>query len=238
MRRALYTTAVLVLVVAASAQAVDIAWSGYTWKTLSETAAVVNGDNSITISYTGVAEYPAWPRSGIYQVVGEDVWEITQGPWFQVSVIEPSVVNDGEKDRAAAWRLGMENSAYAGAKYAWVQFKGTEMSKTNEDTVDTEETTVLGTRIPDTVHTMKVGWRPDAKNVDMWWDGALVDTFTEPTYIPLGDPLYVYLMTHADGISKSATYMDWSQGFGYVPEPMTMSLLGIGALAMLLKRRR
>jgi len=238
----------LLAISGASAATLTFDWKGQAWKynTSWGVDLVQDGGGNAVLTYTGATEYTGFPYPCFYLVVPAEIRDAhwTTGVFFQVSYIESPVIDDNGTLRQAGAYIATENSGYSGTKYAFVGTLEDALSDPattgNEnikalDNYAAAGSTGVARGAGGTVHTVRTEWLNDAKHVNVYVDGALAYAHTEPTYIPVGQPNYVYLSAQTDGIAKSVTFTDFQMGA--IPEPVSLSLLGLGGLALLRRRR-
>ncbi|MCC7349956.1 MAG: PEP-CTERM sorting domain-containing protein [Phycisphaerales bacterium] len=216
-----------------SATQAAVAWSGQNWvENLGDAAVNVDGNLELTTSHE------TYPGSGDY--VGQTYY--TTDNAFRSSSTPYVKVTFTDSGSGVGPYLAFDKET--GFNNGWAEIGANPLNDVTEDHYSIYWDNFGGAYHPVDLgartagdHTVQIGRRSDG-TLDFWFDGSLKYSsdfnVINPSYME-----YVYLAAAGTSASDVATFKNFESGTNYVvPEPSTITLLGIGAAALLMRRRR
>jgi hypothetical protein len=236
----LITMFCLVLCMVSAASATTVSWKGLTWNTYgANTTAVVNGSGGLGITVIGGQSGDPSPDNWVLESLLPTSLKQANAPWIEFKIQDtysgdPSVGGPrGFVDTDVSnWTTETMWQGGVLAGYSPYYLNHNVYNATNGWVANDwyqGPTRTAGE------HTIKFGMHTDG-TVDMWFDGVLGQTISASADCTLFKRMYLGVDAPS-GATFTATYDDLQWGTGYVPEPATLCLLGLGALGLLNKRR-
>jgi len=214
----------MVLTVGSQAWADTIDWKGVTWDVIDGTA-VVNGDGSLTL--TSAVNHPFSVALHVNRLNG---LEGVLDPWVQWSFEghRADILIEQEDYPGPTVQAG---SNWTPTTFAVTRYTAPDNSRPEEYFAGAEDSEPIS-------HVVIIGKRTDG-TVDAKFDS---DPWATSEFLKTnvgGDWGFndVYLRMRTAAIGDSVTFTDFQYGDGHVPEPVTMSLLALGGLALIRRRR-
>ncbi|OHB49843.1 MAG: hypothetical protein A2Y10_09465 [Planctomycetes bacterium GWF2_41_51] len=217
------------LVISSQAKAITIEWKGLEWTMRGSASATIREGDSLEISVIPGSSNDPSP----------DNWVLTTPlpittQWVEFSFIDttgaggltvPRAYVDTSHDGGSTL---IQGGGYSGYSTAYINYHWYKNGWLINEWIN------LGTRTENSEHTFKVGRRPDG-SIDLYYDGVLKANVTD-----INPPFFgrAYLGIQAEGTGTAfGTYTNFSYGDTYIPEPATMTLLAIGALNLIRRRK-
>jgi hypothetical protein len=235
----LITIFCLVLCMVSAASATTVSWKGLTWTMYgANTTAVVNGSGGLDITVLGGQSGDPVPDNWVLRSILPANMTQANAPW-----VEFKIVDTYAGDKSVGAPRGFVDTTMNNKETMWQGgvLAGYQKNYLNHHVWDyTINDWVAGDWYVGPArtageHTIKFGMRTDG-TVDMWLDGVLGQTIAASPDCTIFEQMYLGVDT-LSGTTFTGTYNDLQWGTGYVPEPATVCLLGLGALSLLRRKK-
>jgi hypothetical protein len=226
------------------ANASTVNWEGLTWGISgANTTAVVNGSGGLDVTVLGGQSGDPAPDNWVLNSLLPSNLTKANAPWVQFTFTDAYAGDSSvggargyvdteinSWDTETMWQGGV----LAGYRHYYLNHNVYDAPNGGWDN-DPNNWYTGSTRTAGE-HTVLFGMKTNG-DTDMWIDGVLGQTIPASSNCTFFQRMYLGVDT-SQGTTFTATYNDFQYGTGYVPEPATMSLLALGGVSMLIRRRR